>query len=171
MTTFLPFWQISRPGAAACSTDSLAAKSAAPQKLPAQPLLSGWHPPPVPSPASKPPSAPKPSEPSPAPCPSRTPSRRRQAQGRRPGSVLLAQITAAGAGLNIQSASVVILAEPQFKPTIEAQAIARAHRMGQTHAVDVYRLLGANTVDERMIEILSLDAAAPVADSEGTAEG
>ncbi|WP_083090512.1 SNF2-related protein [Rothia nasimurium] len=73
-----------------------------------------------------------------------------------PGSVLLAQITAAGAGLNIQSASVVVLAEPQFKPTIEAQAIARAHRMGQTHAVDVFRLLGADTVDERMVELLGV---------------
>ncbi|WP_421084479.1 SNF2-related protein [Rothia nasimurium] len=72
------------------------------------------------------------------------------------GSVLLAQITAAGAGLNIQSASVVVLAEPQFKPTIEAQAIARAHRMGQTQTVDVYRLLGVDTVDERMIELLGI---------------
>lgn len=71
-----------------------------------------------------------------------------------PGSVLLAQITAAGAGLNIQSASVVILCEPQFKPTIESQAIARAHRMGQLHTVDVFRLLGVDTVDERMLEIL-----------------
>ncbi|MFW0170339.1 DEAD/DEAH box helicase [Rothia sp. P4278] len=72
------------------------------------------------------------------------------------GSVLLAQITAAGAGLNIQSASIVVLAEPQFKPTIEAQAIARAHRMGQTHTVDVFRLLGADTVDERMIDLLGI---------------
>lgn len=71
-----------------------------------------------------------------------------------PGSVLLAQITAAGAGLNIQSASVVILCEPQFKPTIESQAIARAHRMGQLNTVDVFRLLGVDTVDERMLEIL-----------------
>ncbi|MDO4898699.1 MAG: SNF2-related protein [Rothia sp. (in: high G+C Gram-positive bacteria)] len=70
------------------------------------------------------------------------------------GSVLLIQITAGGAGLNIQAASVVIFCEPQFKPTIEAQAIARAHRMGQTRSVDVYRLLGADTVDERMLQIL-----------------
>ena len=34
-------------------------------------------------------------------------------------------------GLNIQAASVVILTEPQWKPTIEEQAIARCHRMGQ----------------------------------------
>lgn len=70
------------------------------------------------------------------------------------GSVLLTQITAGGAGLNIQAASVVIFCEPQFKPTIEAQAIARAHRMGQTRTVDVYRLLGTDTVDERMLQIL-----------------
>lgn len=70
------------------------------------------------------------------------------------GSVLLTQITAGGAGLNIQAASVVIFCEPQFKPTIEAQAIARAHRMGQTRTVDVFRLLGTDTVDERMLQIL-----------------
>ncbi|WP_275273344.1 C-terminal helicase domain-containing protein, partial [Staphylococcus aureus] len=71
-----------------------------------------------------------------------------------PGYVLQAQITDAGAGLNIQSATVVILCEPQFKPTIESQAIARAHRMGQLHTVDDFRLLGVDTVDERMLEIL-----------------
>lgn len=71
------------------------------------------------------------------------------------GSVLLAQITAAGTGLNIQSASVVILVEPQVKPSIEAQAIARAHRMGQTSSVMVHRLIGDDTVDERMLEMLA----------------
>ena len=71
------------------------------------------------------------------------------------GSVLLAQILAGGTGLNIQSASVVILCEPQFKPSIENQAIARAHRMGQTRNVLVYRLLCENTVDERFMELLA----------------
>lgn len=70
------------------------------------------------------------------------------------GAVLLSQITAGGAGLNIQSASIVILCESQFKPTIENQAIARAHRMGQINTVDVYRLLGTGTADERMLQIL-----------------
>lgn len=75
------------------------------------------------------------------------------------GAVLLSQITAGGAGLNIQSASIVILCELQLKPTIENQAIARAHRMGQINTVDVYRLLGTGTVDERMLQILGTKSA------------
>ena len=51
------------------------------------------------------------------------------------GAVLPAQIQAGGTGLNIQSASVVIICEPQFKPSIENQAISRAYRMGQTRNV------------------------------------
>lgn len=67
------------------------------------------------------------------------------------GSVLLAQITAGGTGLNIQSANVVVLVEPQVKPSIEAQAIARVHRMGQTAKVLVHRLIAENTADELML--------------------
>ena len=61
-------------------------------------------------------------------------------------------------GLNIQAASVVILTEPQWKPTIEDQAIARCHRMGQVRSVDVHRLLAEDTVDQRMLEILATKA-------------
>lgn len=71
------------------------------------------------------------------------------------GTVLLAQIQAGGTGLNIQSASVVILCEPQFKPSIENQAISRAYRMGQVRNVLVYRLLCQDTVDERITEMLA----------------
>lgn len=67
--------------------------------------------------------------------------------------VLLAQIGAGGVGLNIQKASVVMLTEVQVKPALEDQAIARAHRMGQTKPVSVYRLLGDETIDERLLEI------------------
>ncbi len=70
------------------------------------------------------------------------------------GTVLAAQIQAGGTGLNIQAASVVILCEPQFKPSIENQAISRAYRMGQTRNVLVYRLLCDETVDERVTELL-----------------
>ncbi|GJM21665.1 MAG: helicase SNF2 [Planctomycetota bacterium] len=69
-------------------------------------------------------------------------------------AVLLGQITAAGVGLNLQAASVVILAEPQWKPSVEEQAIARAHRMGQTEKVVVHRLLARDSVDERIVELL-----------------
>ena len=73
----------------------------------------------------------------------------------RGGAVLTAQIEAGGVGLNIQAASVVVLCEPQWKPTIEAQAIARCHRMGQVRRVQVHRLLLEDTVDQRMLAILA----------------
>lgn len=69
----------------------------------------------------------------------------------RPGhAVLLSQIDAGGVGLNIQAASVVILTEPQWKPSTEEQAIARCHRMGQVRPVQVHRLLTIDSVDEGM---------------------
>ncbi|MFD6548788.1 DEAD/DEAH box helicase, partial [Streptomyces sp. NPDC058398] len=69
-------------------------------------------------------------------------------------AVLLAQIQAAGIGLNMQAASVVVICEPQIKPTIEHQAVARAHRMGQVRPVRVHRLLATGGVDERMVKML-----------------
>ncbi|MCZ4096674.1 DEAD/DEAH box helicase [Streptomyces sp. So13.3] len=69
-------------------------------------------------------------------------------------AVLLSQIQAGGVGLNMQAASVVILCEPQVKPTMESQAIGRAHRMGQIRRVQVHRLLTADSIDQRMLEIL-----------------
>ena len=78
---------------------------------------------------------------------------------RRGPAVLVSQIQAGGVGVNIQAASVVILTEPQWKPTIEDQAIARCHRMGQVRSVDVHRLLAEDTVDQRMLEILATKAA------------
>ncbi|WP_327133420.1 DEAD/DEAH box helicase [Streptomyces sp. NBC_01343] len=73
-------------------------------------------------------------------------------------AVLLAQIEAGGIGINLQAASVVILCEPQAKPTTEAQAVARAHRMGQVRAVRVHRLLATDGVDQRMLEVLDRKA-------------
>ena len=73
----------------------------------------------------------------------------------RGGAALVAQIQAGGVGLNIQAASVVVLCEPQVKPTTEWQAVARARRMGQLDSVQVHRLLAEDSVDERMVEILS----------------
>ncbi|WP_411080346.1 DEAD/DEAH box helicase [Streptomyces sp. cmx-18-6] len=70
-------------------------------------------------------------------------------------AVLLSQIQAGGTGLNMQAASVVVLCEPQIKPTLEHQAVARAHRMGQVRTVQVHRLLAADSVDQRMVELLA----------------
>lgn len=71
------------------------------------------------------------------------------------GAVLVSQIIAGGVGLNIQSASVVVICEPQLKPTTEWQAIARAHRMGQLRSVQVHRLLSEDGADRRITEILA----------------
>jgi len=68
--------------------------------------------------------------------------------------LLVSQIQAGGVGINMQAASLVILCEPQVKPTLETQAIARAHRLGQVRKVQVHRLLVADSVDERMLELL-----------------
>ena len=70
-------------------------------------------------------------------------------------AVLVSQIQAGGVGLNIQAASVIIIAEPQLTPSTEEQAIARAHRMGQVRRVDVHRLLCEDSVDQRVLELLA----------------
>lgn len=69
-------------------------------------------------------------------------------------AVLLSQIQSGGTGLNLQAASVVILCEPQVTHTLETQAVARAHRMGQIRHVQVHRLLTADSVDQRMLHLL-----------------
>lgn len=78
---------------------------------------------------------------------------------RRGPAVLVSQIEAGGVGLNIQAASVVVLTEPQWKPSTEDQAISRCHRMGQVRPVEVHRLLTENSVDERMLVILAKKSA------------
>ncbi len=71
-------------------------------------------------------------------------------------SVLLAQITAGGVGLNIQAASTLIIIEPQVKPSIEMQAISRAFRMGQINKVVVHRLINTEGIDLKMVEMLGV---------------
>lgn len=71
------------------------------------------------------------------------------------GTALALQIQAGGTGLNIQSASVVVICEPQLKPSIENQAISRAYRMGQARNVLVHRLLCPDSIDERMMDRLA----------------
>lgn len=79
--------------------------------------------------------------------------------GAESGAVLIAQIVAGGVGLNIQAASIVVICEPQLKPTTEWQAIARARRMGQLQSVQVHRLLSEVGVDQRVTEILTAKTA------------
>jgi superfamily II DNA or RNA helicase len=67
-------------------------------------------------------------------------------------AALILQIMVGGEGLNLQSASVVVLMEPQYKPSTETQAVGRAHRMGQISRVVVHRLVGEDTIDARIVE-------------------
>ena len=73
-------------------------------------------------------------------------------------AALVMQIDIGGVGLNLQAASVVILMEPQLKPSTEQQAVARAHRMGQTRPVVVYRLIAADSIDERVVQLSGFKA-------------
>lgn len=70
------------------------------------------------------------------------------------GSMIVSQIEAGGVGLNIQAASVVVICEPQLKPSTEVQAIGRSYRMGQNKDVIVYRLLTKDSIDEYLYERL-----------------
>ena len=71
-----------------------------------------------------------------------------------PGCLIL-NPKAAGTGLNITAATVVIHYTPVWNPALEAQASARAHRRGQTLPVTVYRLYYENTVEQVMLERLA----------------
>jgi hypothetical protein len=65
-------------------------------------------------------------------------------------SVFLLSLKAGGSGLNLTAASYVILYDPWWNPAVEAQAIDRAHRIGQTQPVIAYRLLARNTIEEKI---------------------
>ena len=68
--------------------------------------------------------------------------------------ILLCQIQAGGTGLNMQAASIVIFCEPQIKPSLTRQAVARVFRMGQIRNVLVFHLLCPDSVDEAMMRRL-----------------
>ena len=68
------------------------------------------------------------------------------------GAVLVLNPKAAGAGLNITAATIVIHYTPVWNPALEAQASARAHRRGQKHPVKIYKLFYVSTVEQVMIE-------------------
>ncbi len=61
------------------------------------------------------------------------------------GSVFLLSLRAAGTGLNLTTASYVMLYDPWWNPAVEAQAIDRSHRIGQTETVNAYRLIAPGT--------------------------
>jgi superfamily II DNA or RNA helicase len=67
--------------------------------------------------------------------------------------LFLISLKAGGLGLNLTAAEYVFLLDPWWNPAVEAQAIDRAHRIGQTSHVFAYRLIARNTVEERVLEL------------------
>ena len=58
-----------------------------------------------------------------------------------------------GEGLNLSSANVVIMFDHDYNPTVDMQAIDRAHRIGQRRVLNVYRLITKDTLEERIMGI------------------
>ena len=67
--------------------------------------------------------------------------------------LFLISLKAGGLGLNLTAAEYVYLLDPWWNPAVEAQAIDRTHRIGQTRPVFAYRLVTRGTVEERILEI------------------
>lgn len=74
-----------------------------------------------------------------------------------PGAAaMLVSLKAAGTGITLHAADYVFLLDPWWNPAVEAQAVDRVHRIGQTNTVFVYRMVTAGTIEER-IQALKAD--------------
>ncbi len=67
------------------------------------------------------------------------------------GDLFLISLKAGGTGLNLTAADYVIHVDPWWNPAVEDQASDRAHRIGQQRPVTVYRLVAANTIEEKIV--------------------
>ena len=67
--------------------------------------------------------------------------------------LFLISLKAGGLGLNLHAAEYVYLLDPWWNPAVEAQAIDRAHRIGQTRRVFAYRLIARGTVEEKVLQL------------------
>ncbi|WP_019200853.1 DEAD/DEAH box helicase [Tsukamurella sp. 1534] len=73
--------------------------------------------------------------------------------------VFLISLKAGGFGLNLVQADYCFLLDPWWNPAAEAQAIDRAHRIGQTRSVMVYRLVSADTIEDKVMALKERKAA------------
>jgi SNF2 family DNA or RNA helicase len=73
--------------------------------------------------------------------------------------LFLISLKAGGRGLNLTAADTVIHYDPWWNPAVEDQASDRAHRIGQTKSVFVYKLIAADTVEERIVALQERKAA------------
>lgn len=67
--------------------------------------------------------------------------------------LFLISLKAGGVGLNLTAADYVFLLDPWWNPAVEAQAIDRAHRIGQTRPVIAYRIIARDTVEEKVLQL------------------
>jgi len=68
-------------------------------------------------------------------------------------AAMLVSLKAAGTGITLHAADYVFLLDPWWNPAVEAQAIDRVHRIGQTNTVFVYRMVTAGTIEERIQDL------------------
>jgi superfamily II DNA or RNA helicase len=67
--------------------------------------------------------------------------------------LFLVSLKAGGLGLNLTAAEYVFILDPWWNPAAEAQAVDRAHRIGQTRPIFAYRLIARDTVEEKVLEL------------------
>jgi len=87
--------------------------------------------------------------------------------------VFLISLKAGGTGLTLTEADYVFVLDPWWNPAAEAQAVDRAHRIGQARHVHVYRLVAAETIEEKVMELKARKAElfAQVIDGDGAMSG
>ena len=68
-------------------------------------------------------------------------------------ALFLISLKAGGVGLNLTAAEYVFLLDPWWNPAVEAQAISRAHRIGQRREVFAYRVIASDTVEDKILEL------------------
>ncbi|CAN0005344.1 unnamed protein product [Choristocarpus tenellus] len=83
-------------------------------------------------------------------------------------AILLLTTRIGGLGLNLSAASMVIFLEHDWNPQVDLQAMDRAHRLGQRKTVDVYRLVAADSIEQRVLRLQGhkLEVAAAVVTQE-----
>ena len=69
------------------------------------------------------------------------------------GDLFLISLKAGGLGLNLTAADYVIHMDPWWNPAVEDQASDRAHRIGQTRPVTIYRLVCRHTIEEKIVQL------------------
>ena len=83
--------------------------------------------------------------------------------------LFLVSLKAGGVGLNLTAAEYVFLLDPWWNPAVEAQAIDRTHRIGQTKPVFAYRLIARGTVEEKVLALQESKRRSPTPSSAATA--